>query len=768
MLMSPAAEALLVSLLGGWLLAAVGAVIWGVRRGRNGVAAKHRLEELISYLGSSPAAGLFIDADGALAGTPRTAGWLGFSALPATLDAFDDAGFDAAEMAALRKGIATALASGSAFSLLLTLPGSDRTLQLQGSAVATRERAARRVLVWITDVSDTHRIATAAEQELRRINLALESLSAVIEVAPFPIWYRKADMQLALVNGAYVRAVESPDAGDVVRRSLELIESGSDGSAREIAQRVVNNGRTASRTTAAIIAGERRMMRVTDVPIDGVGVAGFAVDVQELINARADLSQFAEAQRAMLDRLSAGVAQFGPDRALSFFNRHFLRLFQLDADWLSDHPEFDRVLERMREAERAPESRDFPTWRADRRAWFSAAEAVEENWLLPGGTHLRVVAQPLPDGGLLMIFEDRTEHLQLASARDTLLRVRSATLENLFEAIGVFASDGRIHLWNKRFRELWELREEDLVQHPRVDALAKAIAPRLEDPRAAAQIRELVRNATTDRQHRTGRLTLADGRHLEVGAVPLPDGNALLTLLDITASWRIEEVLRDRNQALEEANDLKSDFVANMSYELRVPLTTITGYAEMLASGYAGPLAETVSEYLGAILSGVERLKAVIGDGLDLTQSQIGGLPLDIEPLRLNELVREASQALADTSTQAGVRLVVDLARESPLVAGDRRRLLQCLDHLLRGAIAESEAGSRMLVEVKQDGEILISTANTRHDGTEMGEGEDNLLETGLPLVRQLVAAHHGDLVVANDAKDGLRIRIGLPLAVEN
>ena len=155
----------------------------------------------------------------------------------------------------------------------------------------------------------------------------------------------------------------------------------------------------------------------------------------------------------------------------------------------------------------------------------------------------------------------------------------------------------------------------------------------------------------------------------------------------------------------------------------------------------------------------------MIGDGLDLTQSQIGGVPLEIAPQRLNELVREATQALAGAFTQSGVRLAVDLARESPLVAVDRRRLLQCLDHLLRGAMAESGAGGRLLVEVAQAGAVLISTAATRGDGAEIGDSEDNLLQTGLPLVRQLLEAHHGELDVSADASSGLRIAVRLPLA---
>jgi PAS domain-containing protein len=137
---------------------------------------------------------------------------------------------------------------------------------------------------------------------------------------------------------------------------------------------------------------------------------------------------------------------------------------QLDPEWLAEGPEFDRILERMRDNQRLPEVRDFPVWRNERREWFtSAEEVVEEEWTLPHGDHIRVVAQALPDGGLRLFLEDRTEQLRLASARDTLLRVRAATFDNLFEAISVFASDGRLYLWNRRFLEDWELDEEWLA-----------------------------------------------------------------------------------------------------------------------------------------------------------------------------------------------------------------------------------------------------------------------------------------------------------------
>src|SRR3546814_18267838 len=103
------------------------------------------------------------------------------------------------------------------------------------------------------------------------------------------------------------------------------------------------------------------------------------------------------------------------------------------SDWSSDVCSSDLLLERMREKRRIPEQRDFLSWRNERRQWFTtASEAIEETWALPEGSHLRVFAQPHPDGGLLFLFEYRTEQFRLPSSLDTRPPVQSATVNNLY------------------------------------------------------------------------------------------------------------------------------------------------------------------------------------------------------------------------------------------------------------------------------------------------------------------------------------------------
>nr|MDP9415438.1 PAS-domain containing protein [Pseudomonadota bacterium] len=644
--LSPTAAALVALFCGFWLSLAVWATLRGGRLGREGTIRQREARLCQSVLAASPAMPLLVYQGGAVEGSQRLADALALVELPPRLAelAQGEAGIESADLEALSSRVAEAASTGRSFTLALRPRHSTRVLRVEGMT-APPAYPPRTVLLWFTDATEAEEQASALRADAERLSSAFDALSALIEAAPFPMWHRGPDLRLAMVNSAYVAAVEADDAMTVLRAGIELVDESEGRSPLSQAAAVREKGEAVARNVPATIAGERRMVRVVEVPLGPSGVAGYAIDVEDREQARAELARFIRAQRDMLDRLSAGVAQFGRDRSLIFFNQPFARLFALKAEFLGDRPEFNRLLDTMRENGNLPEVRDYPDWKKDKGGWFTSGLAAdEEDWLLPGGKHLRVVAQPLPDGGLLLIFEDRTEQIQLASARDTLLRVRTATFDNLFEAVGVFASDGRLHLWNNRFRETWQFEEEQLGAHPRVDALTPHIAKKLKNPTHAGLVRELVRSATMERKQRSGRVSLTDGRDFEFAAVPLPDGNALFTMLDITDSRRIEAALRERNEALEEADRLRTAFVSNMSYELRTPLTSIGGFAEMLAGGYAGELQPTAIDYVRAILESVNRLSGLIDNVLDLTQSDTGSLLLAEERVDLHALCIEAAE----------------------------------------------------------------------------------------------------------------------------
>lgn len=752
-----------------WLMAAAWAVITGLKLRNRATFADSQADRLAALLDTAPALPVAVRPDGRVEAPDRLGQWLGLPKTPGFIVDFSGkaGGLTAADCAALAADVTGAQRTGAKFARSVKTMGSDRTLLMKGGPAPLSLGPPGSVMFWVFDATESQAEIGRLSTEVDRTTRAFESLSRLIESAPIPMWFRGPDLRLTLVNKAYVEAVDAAGAQDVIARGMELVEAVAGVTPIAAAATVQLSGQPSSRDVPATIGGKRRSMRVVDVPLGEAGVAGYALDNDELDRARADARRFVEAQRDTLDRLSAGVAQFSADRSLTFYNTSFQSIFAMKPEWLMDRPEFDRVLDRMREAGRAPEARDFPAWKAERRQWFSSEAGVEENWLLAGGTHLRVVARPVPDGGLLIVFEDRTEQLQLATARDTLLRVRAATFDNLFEAIGVFAADGRLNLWNSRFRDIWGFDDNVLTTNPHVDALVESAARELTTPARAVLIRDLVRSATSERKSRSGRVALKDGRHFEFAAVPLPDGNALFTMLDVTDSRRIERVLRDRADALEAADKVKTAFVANMSYELRTPLTSIGGFAEMLAKGYAGDIGNTAHGYVEAIIESVARLSTLVEETLALTQQDAELAAVDRETIDVLPLLDAAIAEVANEAADAGVDLASDLHISTGRIEGDAAKLQAAISGLLGRSIRALPEAGRVLLHASGTAKgamIVVSDNGVGMDAAQQQAALDEA-DGDVDLLRAAAAAqgHGGTLGLVSEPGQGTMVRIELP-----
>jgi signal transduction histidine kinase len=764
-----------------WLALAVAITIAAARRFRLAEEVLGAARANATLLELTPARPLLILPDQRIEADMQLVRDLGLHGQPSRLKELvgNDSGIVREDLEALNEEVDAARASAGRIARKVRAHGSGRVFEVRGGPAPAPEPPGT-LLLWFFDTSKGEEERSRLALRLRQTEGALNSLTHLIEAAPFPMWYRGPDLKLGLVNSSFVHAVEANDASEVIDRGFELVDEEGENSAVATARKAQETGRIVSRMQPAILRGERRMLRIVNVPLSTGAVAGFAVDVQDLEDARTELSRHVESQRELADRMTAGTAQFEADRSLSFFNRPFAVMSQLDPEWLAEKPEFDRVLERMRDNHRLPEVRDFPAWKNERRDWFtSAEEVVEEEWSLPNGDHIRVVAQALPDGGLRLFLEDRTEQLRLASARDTLLRVRAATFDNLFEAISVFASDGRLYLWNRRFLEDWELDEEWLAEHPRVDELVPAMARKLVNPTAAAQIREMVRQTTNERQSSNGRISMTDGRHFQFAAVPLPDGNALFTMVDVTASTRIEAALRERATALEEADRVRTDFVANMSYELRTPLTSIGGFAELLAGGYAGKLSAKGDDYVSAILESVDRLSKLINDVLDLTTADTRGIALERERVDVAGLCRAALETGRARAAEKAQKLDAEISPAAGFVFGDARRIRESIEHVLGNAIAYTDRKGRIVLTADGDADNAIIRIADNGSGiapedmprvfdrfdrvVEAGVRGEAALGLGLPLTRQFIEAHGGTVELRSKKGKGTTVTLTIP-----
>ncbi len=790
MILSQTALVLIGLLLAAWTLAAGWAIVAVRGKERRIQTERQETRRLAKMADKSPALPLLVRVDGRIEAPERLAGWLGLDKVPQFLTELDGGsvggggvdgkggGLAPEQLAELAEAVRRTQKTAAPFRMVATPRGSKRSLALRGHLADPQVSPGGAAMVWVFDFSDSESELVKLRAEAARARGDFAALVALIEAAPMPMWFRGPDGRLRLVNSAYVAAVGAASAEAAVAEGAELIEPADGLSAAEVALKAAAQGQLAERAVMATIGGARRMLKVSDLPLGDEGIAGYAVDIEDMEELARAFRAFREAQRSMLDQLSAGVAQFDARRRLSFSNQPFQRLFGLETAELADHPGFDRLLDAMRVAGRTPEVRDFPAWRRERGDWFAASEPQEEAWALGDSTHLRLVAQPLPDGGLLLIAEDRTEQLQISATRDTLLRTRTATFDSLFESLAVFAPDGRMQLWNRRFAKDWGLDSDFLDTHPHIEALLERIAARLKRPPLAKAVGDSVRGATLERRQSGGRAALADGRFLRYTGVPLPDGNGLLAVLDITDSHKAEAALKERNAALIEADAIKTRFLANMSYEFRTPLTSIGGFAELLQAGLGGALDTQGQGYVADILTSVARLGEQIESVLDLAQSEAGLLPLAKDDIELFPFVTTVVEERAQRLREGGLSLDLRGDKSAGRITGDRRRLARAVGHLLDNAIAATPRGGRVLVDlarVKKRARLAISDNGPGMDGAALaralgglkagsdGKTVERRQGIGLPLARQLIEAHGGSLELLSEPGQGTAAIVELP-----
>ena len=777
--LTPTALALTGLLLAAWTVGAAAMMIRAARTARRHDAMKTSIRRMNRMIDEGPAVPMLVRTDGRIEASDRLAGWLGLSSMPQYLSELDqggEQGLSTEQLSRLTQAVKDTQKTAAPFRMALTPPGSQRSLALRGSLADPAISPGGAALVWVFDFSESEQELTGLREEADRARGDFAALVGLIEAAPMPMWFRGPDSKLRLVNRAYVDAVGANDAEEIVRKQIELIEEIDGLGPAQIASQAAQQGMAAERIVPATANGQRRAYRVSDLPLGKEGVAGYAIDIEDMEQQAREFRAFRDVQRTMLDQLSVGVAQFDTTQKLVFANKPFLRQFDLTFASIKEGLPFDRFLSDAREKRRTPEVRDFPAWRSEQLARFEARDTQEDAWPLPDGTHLRIVAQPMPDGGLVIIAEDQTEQLALSATRDTLLRTRTATLDSLFEALAVFAPDGSLQLWNRSFAGTWGLAEDQLDSHPSADELLKLIASNLARPNKVKAIGEIIRTATLDRKEKGGRVELADGRTLEFAGVPLPDGNGLLTVLDITDSQKAENALRERNVALEEADAVKTRFLANMSYEFRTPLTSIGGFAELIQSGAAGPVSDQLKDYTSAILESVERLTEQVENVLDLSQSEAGLLPLSMERVELLPFVTEVVRGREEAINAGGITL--DLRGNSGgAIEADKRQLARAIGHLVDNAIAATPNGGKILVDVargKNGARIVISdngAGMSQQDLARAVGGIDELEEgsnekrqgLGIPLARQLVEAHGGTLTMESEEGAGTTAIIRLP-----
>ena len=138
-----------------------------------------------------------------------------------------------------------------------------------------------------------------------------------------------------------------------------------------------------------------------------------------------------------------------------------------------------------------------------------------------------------------------------------------------------------------------------------------------------------------------------------------------MTFVDVTDSVQVERALKDKNEALRRADQLKNDFVQHVSYELRSPLTNIIGFTELLALGTTGPLLPRQREYIEHIGSSSAVLLTIVNDILDLATVDAGIMELEIGEVAVDSTIEAAAELVADRLEEHAITLAIETSHRA-------------------------------------------------------------------------------------------------------
>lgn len=705
----------------------------------------------------------------------------------------------AADSAALESAFERLRKSGTPFTLKLRTLDEKRTLKMTGAQGRALEGSDRYDVLWVEDITEHDKALNSFSEASQQKDMELRQMQMAMNSIPRPLWLRDAQQNLVWCNTTYAEFLNA-DPVEIVQAQKELGAQAmkkkpapQDGPppGRTLAAEALKMGKAQETKAHAIFKGNRLLMKITEIPLGPLNMTlGIAYNITREEELENELKRYQSSTRELLGQLRSAIAIYTADEKLEFYNMAFSQLWDLDEQWLNTQPRLGDIMEKLRETRRLPEQADFRRYKQGWLSMFTGLiEPFEDMLHLPDGTALRMLVVPHSMGGLMMTFEDVTSRLELESSYNTLIAVQKETLDNLAEAVAVYGGDGRLKLWNPAFSRLWGLHPEDLEGEPHISRLVDKLSGFFTEAEWPQRREELIAKGL-DRLMHEGRLVRANNTLVDFTTVPLPDGGVLVTYTDVTDSVHVENALREKNAALEAAEQLKLDFLANVSYQLRTPLNAIMGFNEILDQQYFGPLNDKQREYTRDMRDASERLLGLINDILDLSTLEAGYMTLQREDVDIAQLLRGVYDLVSDWARKDQLEIKLNCPSAIGKVMADGRRLQQAMINLIRNAITFTPPGGQITIAARRTEKAMeISVTDTGigiskedririfepFERAQSGSGMVGKASRatrggaglGLSLVKNIVGLHGGEVKLESDPGQGTKVTIILPFLSE-
>lgn len=693
-----------------------------------------------------------------------------------------------------------------------------------GQGVWNDAGRAIRLVGSITDITNEK----VSEQKIGHYR---DFLATVLKFIPHPVFVKNQQHEYIAANAAFCALLEHTES-----EILGHVELGHTPMAEDLAARIrgmdqrvfAGAGEQVEELVLPLRRGLRTVIarKILATDPDGLPILiGTLTDVTELRQAERE-RLLADRQRRAILNAATEVSIIATDvqGTIKLFNRGAEKMLGYRAEEMVDletparlHKESE-VDERARylTAEFGYPIEGFEVFVSMARLY--GAENCEWTYIRKDGTqlivNLVVTAVREDDGtvtGYLGIATDITEQKKALAE----LERHQARMETIIEHIpgGVSLIDNKLHFIaaNQELKKVLEFPDELFASGPpSLYEVALYNARRGDygagDPEELAM--GVVERARTPTAHCFER-TRPNGRTIEVRGTPLPDGGFVTIYTDITERKNAEaELLRHRDHlqelvnertadliaakdAAEYASEAKSEFLANISHELRTPMHSVLSFANLGEDRARAAEQYKLAHFFQRIHQSGSRLLSLLNDLLDLSKLEAGMANLRVRNQDLLPVVREAVAECESWATTREIELLIDADTGPTMASFDSIRIGQVIRNLLSNAIKFSPKGSTVRIifsearlssgdSASEPGEFGATRIEIRDQGPGIPEGEleqifDKFVQSsktktgaggsglGLAICREIVLAHRGTIRACNNPTGGASLIVTLP-----
>lgn len=412
---------------------------------------------------------------------------------------------------------------------------ANRYIRLEGVRINGADGNIYCDMIWFRDVSfATNRIKsleeakTAGEKKLLVLQDLLDNL-------PFAVWLRDHLLNIVYCNKKFAEFIPDKSKEEIMTEHLEITGTNGESISKTLAARVHNTNRLGKTPAGVVVKGQRIAMEAFEIPfyaeqnLEKTYSAGCLININELDQLRRNLKRHQDAQLEILGTLGTAFAVFDQNMVLNFYNQSFIKLWQIDASWLNEKPNYTAFLDMIREKRLLPEVPDYKAFRQNELKNFTQIIGpVNDLMHLPNGKTLRRMRAPYPMGGIVFAYEDISDRLAATSAYNALMSIQNEILTGMFDAVLIFGANGRLSFFNDAYVRLWNADKNFLAGEPSFDDVLDSQSRFLAQGEDWEDLKKGIKDNILNMTSKTMIMQRLHAENLKLGVTHLSDGSLMI------------------------------------------------------------------------------------------------------------------------------------------------------------------------------------------------------------------------------------------------